>query len=106
MLSASEVSVSVTLDTIGKLDEALQELNKFAKTDYIEGFGTVSLVGEQIMNKHSLMQELFNLFQATSTQVQMLSYSASNINISMIVPTDKIGEIVPLLHTKFITMSN
>jgi aspartate kinase len=106
MLSASEVSVSVTLDTIGKLDDALQELNKFAKTDYIEGFGTVSLVGEQIMNKHSLMQELFNLFQATSTQVQMLSYSASNINISMIVPTDKIGEIVPLLHTKFITMSN
>ena len=43
MLSASEVSVSVTLDNIGKLDEALVELNKFAKTDYIEGFGTVSL---------------------------------------------------------------
>lgn len=106
MLSASEVSVSVTLDTTGKLDEALQELNKFAKTNYIEGFGTVSLVGEQIMNTPSLMQKLFDLFQETSTQVQMLSYSASNINISMIVPSDKITDIVPLLHTKFITESN
>lgn len=106
MLSASEVSVSVTLDTTGKLDDALQELNKFAKTNYIEGFGTVSLVGEQIMNTPSLMQKLFDLFQETSTQVQMLSYSASNINISMIVPSDKITDIVPLLHTKFITESN
>ncbi len=102
MLSASEVSVSVTLDNIGKLDVALIELNKFAKTDYIEGFGTISLVGEQIMNTPSLMQSLFDLFQSFDTSIQMLSYSASNINISMIVPTDKIEQIVPMLHSKFI----
>lgn len=103
MLSASEVSVSVTLDNIGKLDAALVELNKFAKTDYIEGFGTISLVGEQIMNTPSLMQSLFDLFQSMNTPIQMLSYSASNINISMIVPSDKIVDIVPLLHHKFVS---
>jgi hypothetical protein len=32
----------------------------------------------------------------------MLSYSASNINISMIVPSDKILELVPIIHEKFI----
>lgn len=102
MLSASEVSVSVTLDNIGKLDEALVELNKFAKTDYFEGFGTISLVGDQIMNTPSLMQNLFNLFQDANIPVQMLSYSASNINISMIVPSDRIMDIVPIIHQKFI----
>jgi aspartate kinase len=103
LLSASEVSVSVTLDNIGKLDQALIELNKFAKTDYIEGFGTVSLVGEQIMNTPSLMQDLFNIFQTAQIPVQMLSYSASNINISVIIPSDKINEVVPILHQKFIS---
>lgn len=102
MLSASEVSVSVTLDNIGKLDEALVELNKFAKTDYFDGFGTVSLVGDQIMNTPSLMQNLFDVFQDANVPVQMLSYSASNINISMIVPSDRILDIVPILHAKFI----
>ena len=103
MLSASEVSVSVTLDNIGKLDEALLELSKFAKTDYIEGFGTVSLVGEQIMSTPRIMQDLFDIFDSSNTSVQMLSYSASNINISMIVPSDKISEVVPILHRKFIS---
>lgn len=102
MLSASEVSVSVTLDNIGLLDEALLELNEFANTDYIEGFGTISLVGDQIMSTPSLMQSLFDIFHAKDVPVQMLSYSASNINISMIVPSDKIMEVVPVIHKKFI----
>ncbi len=103
MLSASEVSVSVTLDNTGRLGSALTELNEFAKTDYIEGYGTISLVGEQIMSTPSLMQEVFNLFEQTSTRVEMLSYSASNINLSMVVPVEKINQVVPMLHKRFIS---
>ena len=102
LLSASEVSVSLTLDNIGKLDGALLELNKFAKTDYIEGFGTIALVGDKIMTTPSLMQKLFNIFQTARIKVQMLSYSASNINISLLVATDRIDEIVPVIHKEFI----
>ena len=103
MISASEVSVSVTLDNIGKLDSALEELNKFAKADYIEGFGTVSLVGDQIMNTHSLMQNMFNVLESMDSKVQMLSYSASNINISMLIPSSHILEVAKALHRGFIT---
>ena len=102
MLSASEVSVSVTLDQVGQLDNALLELNRFAKTEYSDGYGTISLVGEQIMTTPSLMQDVFDLFEATATPVEMLSYSASNINISMIIPSAKINSLVPLLHKHFI----
>ncbi len=102
LLSASEVSVSVTLDNIGKLEPALIELNKFAKTDYFEGLGTISLVGESIMATPSLMQKVFNIFQQAKIRVQMLSYSASNINISLLVAADRIDEIVPILHREFI----
>ena len=102
LLSASEVSVSVTLDNIGRLDEAMVALNKFAKTDYLDGFGTISLVGDQIMNTPSLMQNLFDLLQNAGVVVQMLSYSASNVNISVLVPSDKIMAVVPLIHERFI----
>lgn len=103
MLSASEVSVSMTLDNTGKLNEALVELNTFAKADYIQGYGTISLVGEKIMSTPSLMQEIFNLLDDSQTRVEMLSYSASNINLSMVVAADKINEVVMLLHERFIT---
>lgn len=102
LLSASEVSVSITLDNIGLLDEALVELNKFAKTDYLDKFGTISLVGEKIMQTPNLMQDLFNIFQDVNVPVQMLSYSASNINISILVPSDRILDVVPIIHKKFI----
>ncbi|MDD3267358.1 MAG: aspartate kinase [Burkholderiales bacterium] len=102
LLSASEVSVSITLDNIGLLDEALIELNKFAKTDYLDKFGTISLVGEKIMQTPNLMQDLFNIFQEANVPVQMLSYSASNINISVLVPSEKILDVVPIIHKKFI----
>lgn len=103
LLSASEVSVSITLDNIGLLDDALIALNKFAKTDYLDGFGTISLVGDQIMNTPSLMQNLFDLLQDAGVVVQMLSYSASNVNISVLVPSSKIMDVVPLIHERFIT---
>lgn len=102
LLSASEVSVSITLDNTGLLDEALVELNKFAKTDYLDQFGTISLVGERIMQTPNVMQDLFNIFQDSDVPVQMLSYSASNINISVLVPSNKILDVVPILHSKFI----
>ncbi len=102
MISASEVSVSVTLDNVGKLDSALVELNKFAKADYIEGFGTVSLVGDQIMKTHALMQNIFNTLEALDSKVQMLSYSASTINISMLIPTAHIPEVSKAFHDSFV----
>jgi aspartokinase len=48
------------------------------------------------------MQKLFNIFQTARIKVQMLSYSASNINISLLVATDRIDEIVPVIHKEFI----
>ena len=102
MLSASEVSVSITLDNTGKLDQALTELNEFAETNYLDGYGSISLIGEKVMAMPMLMQEAFDLLDATATKVEMLSYNASNINLSMIVPSGKIAEIVPLLHKNFI----
>jgi aspartate kinase len=102
MLSASEVSVSITLDNIGNLEQALLELNQIATADYIEGFGTISLVGGHIMSRPQIMQDLFNLFEHNNLPVQMLSYSASNINISMIVASEGINQVIPLVHEKFI----
>lgn len=102
LLSASEVSVSFTLDKNGNIDQALTKINQFAKAEYLEGYGTISLVGEKIMEAKSLMQEIFGLFEMHQIRVEMLSYSASNINLSMVISSHKIPEILPILHKKLI----
>jgi len=102
MLSASEVSVSITLDNTDNLENALMELNRFALAEYFDGMGTISLVGAKIMETHSLMQDMFNLLEGNKVKVAMLSYSTSNINLSMVIPSAQIEKIVPLLHDKFI----
>lgn len=102
MLSASEVSVSVTLDNVGNLEDALKQLNEFAVAEYRSGLGSISLVGEKIMDTPSLMQNVFSLLEAENLRVEMLSYSASNINLSMVIASDSIEKIVPKLHDQFI----
>ncbi|TXI94284.1 MAG: aspartate kinase [Neisseriales bacterium] len=102
MLSASEVSVSVTLDNVGNLEDALKQLNEFAVAEYRSGLGSISLVGEKIMDTPSLMQNVFNLLEDQGLKAEMLSYSASNINLSMVIASESIEKIVPKLHDQFI----
>ncbi len=104
LLSASEVSVSFTLDKSGRTNQALAKINEFAKAEYLEGYGTISLVGEKIMEAKSLMQEIFGLFEMHQVRVEMLSYGASNINLSIVVGSHKIPEILPILHKKLIVV--
>lgn len=102
MLSASEVSVSFTLDNEDKIQDAINAISTFAKTEYIAGYGTLSLVGEKIMEDKKLMEKIFSILSNNNIKVEMLSYGASNINLSMVIPSEEIINISNLLHKEFV----
>jgi aspartate kinase len=102
LVSASEVSVSVTLDNTESLTEAIKYLGKFTKITQLENHGSISLIGEAIMQSPHLMSKVFTLFEAHDIPVHMVSYSAANINIGLVMPSMHINNALKLLHKNFI----
>lgn len=102
LLSVSEVSVSITLDNIENLEAALIHLAKLGVVAYEQEYGSLSLVGLQIMNTPHIMPDIFKLLDQADIKVHMLSYSASNINISMVVLSTDVNRALELLHGYFI----
>lgn len=106
LLSVSEVSVSITLDNVENLQSALSQLEKLGVVTYEKEYGSLSLVGLQIMETPHIMKDIFTLLDQADIKVHMLSYSASNINISMVILSSDVNRALELLHRHFIQVTN
>lgn len=105
LLSVSEVSVSITLDnsTEENLGIAIANLTKLGNVTYEKEYGSLSLVGGQIMNTPYLMRDVFTILERAGIKAHMLSYSASNINVSMVLLSTDVTTALELFHAHFIT---
>lgn len=99
LVSASEVSVSVTLDNDENLGRASKELSKFTRVTILKEQSIVSLIGDGIANSPKTIKNLFDVLDKKGIRVKMVSLSASNINISIVVDSKLDDEVVKLLHT-------
>ena len=107
LVSVSEVSISVTLDNSGQLDSAIEQLKEFSTVSvYRDGFGVVSLIGEKILSRPGLMSDVFSLFQKNRVHLQMISMGASDINVSLVIPSPDIVLAVTLIHNHFLGADN
>lgn len=102
LVSVSEVSVSVTFDNLDSLDEALELVSKFAQVERDDVHGSLSLVGNNLSAVPNLMRDIFTILESAKIPVNMLSYSAININVSMVLKSRDINKALQLLHTHFI----
>ena len=102
LVSVSEVSLSITLHNYEKLEQALLPLAKLGLVTYEKDYGSISLVGGHIMDTPHLMEDIFSILEKADIKVHMLSYSASNINVSMVVLSKDVSTALELLHTHFI----
>lgn len=101
LVSVSEVSVSVTLDNDGEhVEKVVSELSEFAKVDVSRNFGMVSLIGEAITSSSKTIKEVFNILDREKILVRMISLGATNINISLVIESEKIDKAVKLLHDR------
>jgi aspartate kinase len=99
MVSTSEVSVSLTVDSNEALPAIAADLSKLADVKYEGRKALVCLVGEDIRGHSGVAARLFNAIKHIN--VRMISQGASEINMSFMINEEDVEEAVRSLHTKF-----
>lgn len=99
MVSTSEVSVSLTVDSNEKLPEIAAELSQLADVKYEGRKALVCMVGENIRGQNGIAARVFQAVKHVN--VRMISQGASEINMSFMIEEDDIEEAVRSLHTEF-----
>lgn len=99
MVSTSEVSVSLTVDSNEKLPEIAADLSKLADVKYEGKKALICMVGEDIRGQNGIAARVFQAIRHIN--VRMISQGASEINMSFMIEEDDVDEAVRSLHAEF-----
>jgi aspartate kinase len=99
MVSTSEVSISVTVDSNASLPEIDAELKMLADVTYEGKKALVCMVGEDIRGQNGIAAQVFNAIRHIN--MRMISQGASEINMSFMIEEDDADEAVRSLHAAF-----
>ncbi|HWG20961.1 MAG TPA: lysine-sensitive aspartokinase 3 [Terracidiphilus sp.] len=99
MVSTSEVSVSLTVDSNSKLPAIAADLSQLADVKYEGKKALVCLVGEDIRGQSGMAAQVFGAIRHIN--VRMISQGASEINMSFMIDEDDADEAVRSLHAAF-----
>lgn len=102
LMSTSESSITVSLDTAANLLDAdsinllLKDLSAFAEASTIGPCAAISLVGSGIRSILSDLSEVFTQFK--THKVYLLSQAASDLNLTFVVDEDRADKLCQQLH--------
>jgi aspartate kinase len=99
MVSTSEVSVSLTVDSNDNLPALAADLSKLADVKYEGKKALICMVGEDIRGKNGMAAQVFTAIRHIN--VRMISQGASEINMSFMIDEDDADEAVRSLHEAF-----
>jgi aspartate kinase len=99
MVSTSEVSVSLTVDSTAKLPAIADDLGKIADVKYEGQKALVCMVGEDIRGQMGISAQVFTAIRHVN--VRMISQGASEINMSFMIEEADAEEAVRSLHAAF-----
>lgn len=99
VVSTSEVSVSLTVDSNEAIPAIAADLEKIADVKYVGRMAIVCLVGENIREKKGVAAQVFSAID--DINVRMISQGASEINITFVIDEVDVPEAVRRLHKKF-----
>jgi aspartate kinase len=99
MVSTSEVSVSLTIDSTKNIDAILAELRQFAEASVEKDGAIVCLVGENIRFTPGVARRVFNSLDGIN--IRMISQGASLLNLSFVVSESDLARTVAALHEEF-----
>lgn len=99
MVSTSEVSVSLTVDSNERLPAIASDLSQLADVKYEGQKALVCLVGENIRGQHGIAAQVFSAIRHVN--VRMISQGASEINMSFMIEEEDVEEAVRALHEHF-----
>jgi len=99
MVSTSEVSVSLTVDSNDKLPLIAADLSQLADVKYEGKKALICLVGEDIRGQNGMASQVFTAVKHIN--VRMISQGASEINMSFMIDEEDADEAVRSLHAAF-----
>ncbi|UWS33333.1 lysine-sensitive aspartokinase 3 [Erwinia pyrifoliae] len=104
LITTSEVSVALTLDTTGStstgdslLTQALlTELSSLCRVEVEENLALVAIIGNQLSRACGVGKEVFAVLEPFN--LRMICYGASSYNLCFLVPGNDAEKIVQTLH--------
>ncbi len=99
VVSTSEVSVSLTVDSNEAIPAIAADLEKIADVKYSGRKAIVCLVGENLREQCGIAAQVFTALG--NINVRMISQGASEINITFVIDEDDVPEAVRRLHSVF-----
>jgi aspartate kinase len=99
MVSTSEVSVSLSVDSNEKLPAIAADLNQLADVKYEGRKALVCMVGENIRGQNGIAARVFESIRHIN--LRMISQGASEINMSFMIEEDDAEEAIRSLHAEF-----
>jgi aspartate kinase len=99
MVSTSEVSVSLTVDSNDKLPDIAADLSQLADVKYEGRKALICMVGENIRGQNGIAARVFQAIRHVN--VRMISQGASEINMSFMIEEDDAEEAIRSLHNEF-----
>jgi aspartate kinase len=99
MVSTSEVSISLTVDSNERLPEICAELSKIADVKLEGHKALICMVGEDIRGRSGISARVFSAIRHIN--VRMISQGASEINMSFMIEESDVEEAVRSLHAEF-----
>lgn len=107
LVTTSEVSVSLTLDTAHKAsnkvdltEDILNELREFCEVEVERDLSLVALIGNKMDSTSGISGTLFGLLN--NYNIRLVCHGASPNNVCFLVKEGTGEEIVQLIHKKFI----
>jgi len=99
MVSTSEVSISLSVDSNQQLPEICEELGRIADVKMEGNKALVCLVGEDIRGHNGIAGRVFSA--VSHVNLRMISQGASEINMSFMIDEEDVEEAVRSLHRAF-----
>jgi len=99
VVSTSEVSVSVTVDSNESIPALAADLAKLADVKYEGRKAIVCVVGESLREKPGVAARVFG--ELSDVQIRMISQGASEINLTFVIEEDDVPQVVKRLHSTF-----
>ncbi len=101
MVSTSEVSISLSVDSNEQLPAICAELGKIADVKYEGRKALICMVGEDIRGHNGIAGRVFTAI--SHVNVRMISQGASEINMSFMIEEEDVEEAIRSLHKAFFT---
>jgi aspartate kinase len=99
VVSTSEVSVSLTVDSNESIPALAADLSRLADVKYEGRKAIVCLVGENLREVPGIAAHVFG--ELSDVKIRMISQGASEINLTFVIDEDQVPSVVQRLHKAF-----